>query len=394
MSEKAKATRVLEWMLSRLLLAFAAPVFLAAAVPLLEDASTIGIAVGSHAPGFSHLDQNGRPRDLQSLTGPKGLVLVFFRSADWCVYCKLQLAQLQRDLPVIRNAGLGLAAISYDSPRVLRDFALRKAVTLPLLSDHDSQTIRAFGVANRQYRKGTMIDVKTETVTYSWGDVPVYGISYPAVFILDPDGKVQWRFVSEADELRLTGAAILERSMPSVALHNRRLLDTRGQIQISTTSSNLAAGLGNRLIIGLEVKMPPAVHVYSPQVGSDYHGISWRMNRSPCWSTGDPLYPEAQWLRMKFSGEKLPVYENTVRITRELAIQPVLSASDPAVFQSFMRSCVDSQSRVTASGVLTYQACDEGQCFPPKSIPVNWNFQFLPMDRQRVAPEIRREFEP
>jgi hypothetical protein len=70
MSEKAKATRVLEWMLSRLLLAFAAPVFLAAAVPLLEDASTIGIAVGSHAPGFTHLDQTGRPRDLQYLTGP------------------------------------------------------------------------------------------------------------------------------------------------------------------------------------------------------------------------------------------------------------------------------------------------------------------------------------
>ena len=28
-------------------------------------------------------DQEGRQRDFQSLTGPNGLVLVFFRSADW-----------------------------------------------------------------------------------------------------------------------------------------------------------------------------------------------------------------------------------------------------------------------------------------------------------------------
>jgi hypothetical protein len=26
--------------------------------------------------------------------GPKGLMLVFYRSADWCPYCKTQLAEL------------------------------------------------------------------------------------------------------------------------------------------------------------------------------------------------------------------------------------------------------------------------------------------------------------
>jgi cytochrome oxidase Cu insertion factor (SCO1/SenC/PrrC family) len=50
---------------------------------LLSDASSIGLAAGTIAPRFALSDQNGRVRDLSSLAGPKGLVLVFFRSADW-----------------------------------------------------------------------------------------------------------------------------------------------------------------------------------------------------------------------------------------------------------------------------------------------------------------------
>ncbi len=42
-----------------------------------------GIAVGAAAPDFSLPDQNGRRQSLHGLMGPKGLLLVFVRSADW-----------------------------------------------------------------------------------------------------------------------------------------------------------------------------------------------------------------------------------------------------------------------------------------------------------------------
>lgn len=42
-----------------------------------------GPAVGQTIPAFEAPDQNGTARNLASLTGPKGLMLVFFRSADW-----------------------------------------------------------------------------------------------------------------------------------------------------------------------------------------------------------------------------------------------------------------------------------------------------------------------
>ncbi|MGP8244384.1 MAG: hypothetical protein ACLQVN_07675 [Bryobacteraceae bacterium] len=42
-----------------------------------------GPAVGARVPDFQLADQSGQIRNLHSLYGPKGLMLVFFRSADW-----------------------------------------------------------------------------------------------------------------------------------------------------------------------------------------------------------------------------------------------------------------------------------------------------------------------
>lgn len=44
---------------------------------------SVGLAVGQKAPEFSARDQFGRLQTLQTLQGPKGTVLLFFRSADW-----------------------------------------------------------------------------------------------------------------------------------------------------------------------------------------------------------------------------------------------------------------------------------------------------------------------
>jgi hypothetical protein len=47
------------------------------------NVDTLGPQPGQKAIGFQLPDQNGRPRDLASVAGPKGTMLVFFRSADW-----------------------------------------------------------------------------------------------------------------------------------------------------------------------------------------------------------------------------------------------------------------------------------------------------------------------
>ena len=45
--------------------------------------SEVGLRPGQPAPAFSALDQFGKTQSLDSLRGPKGTVLLFYRSADW-----------------------------------------------------------------------------------------------------------------------------------------------------------------------------------------------------------------------------------------------------------------------------------------------------------------------
>ena len=47
------------------------------------NVQALGPQVGRRIPAFTLVDQNGTPRTLRSLMGPKGLMLVLFRSADW-----------------------------------------------------------------------------------------------------------------------------------------------------------------------------------------------------------------------------------------------------------------------------------------------------------------------
>ena len=42
-----------------------------------------GPAIGTRMSAFELQDQDGKARSLQSLLGPKGAVILFYRSADW-----------------------------------------------------------------------------------------------------------------------------------------------------------------------------------------------------------------------------------------------------------------------------------------------------------------------
>jgi hypothetical protein len=47
------------------------------------DVPKLGPQVGERVPDFTLVDQSGRTRNLQSIMGSRGAMLVFIRSADW-----------------------------------------------------------------------------------------------------------------------------------------------------------------------------------------------------------------------------------------------------------------------------------------------------------------------
>lgn len=63
-------------------MAASTPGFAQPAAPAV-DTSAIGPQVGATVPPLSGVDQFGTTQSLATLSGPKGLMLVFSRSADW-----------------------------------------------------------------------------------------------------------------------------------------------------------------------------------------------------------------------------------------------------------------------------------------------------------------------
>jgi peroxiredoxin len=154
--------------------------------PLKIDVSRLGPQAGQVVPDFHLPDAQGKVWTRDSIMGPKGAMVVFSRSVDWCPYCKTQVIELQSRLGELKAQGLGLAVITYDSPAIMADFSRRRGVTFPLLSDPGSQTIKAYGILNTTVAAGTSN----------------YGIPFPGTFLIDRTGKVTSRFFEEAYQER------------------------------------------------------------------------------------------------------------------------------------------------------------------------------------------------
>src|SRR5881394_4324989 len=99
---------------------------IASLLPALANAAEevpskeIGIPIGQRAPAFTLKDQNGQEVSLDALLKKGPVALVFYRSADWCLFCKFELKHLQRNLKEFEAAGGQVVGISYDSAPILK----------------------------------------------------------------------------------------------------------------------------------------------------------------------------------------------------------------------------------------------------------------------------------
>lgn len=314
------------------------------------------LPVGAKAPDFTLPDQAGRSRTLASLMGRNGLLLYFVRSADWCIYCKAELVELEEQAKAYAARGIRVAAITYDSPEILQHFAARRGITYPLLADEGSRVIRAFGVLN-------------ETIP---ADNPAFGVPLPLTYWLDPKGVVKRRYEESGYRERASAGSILVREFSEAGVRGQQI--QAKHLQLRTSASNASLFIGGRVTLVLEVELPPKMHVYAPGV-QGYKPIVWTMADSPNWTSGQPMFPASRQLRLPAIGETVPVFEHSLRITRELTVGLRLPADG---------------TRVSVKGVLHYQACDDKVCYAPEQVPLEWTFTAAAIDNVRVPPAMRR----
>jgi peroxiredoxin len=115
--------------------------FLAAGLSAADPAAARGLAAGA-AVALSALLKKGQ------------VALVFYRSADWCPFCKKQLHYLQKNLREIEATGVQLVGISCDAPAASAAAAAKLGLTFPLLSDLAARasTRRAFATRRPRAR--------------------------------------------------------------------------------------------------------------------------------------------------------------------------------------------------------------------------------------------------
>ncbi len=331
-------------------------------VASLQMFSEVGLRPGQKAPDFSARDQFGKTQTLDTLRGPKGTVLLFYRSADWCPYCKGQLIQLQAAKERFQKQGIGLAGISYDSVEILKYFADRRKIDFPLLSDPDSQIIRKYQVLN------------AEAVG------PNAGMARPGYFFIDPEGMIREKFFEAKYRERLTGNTVLSKLFPELG---EEVSDTveAPHLQLSVGQSDRVAVPGNLVTLTAEVRLPPDVHVYAPGT-KGYKTVKLVIDPLPDFEIRQASYPSAKILYLPAIKERVPVFEGAFRIRQELKVNSMAE---------FSGALGADGKKVTVKGSLEYQACDSKICFLPATVPVEWQFQILPLDRQRAPEDIRHK---
>jgi peroxiredoxin len=325
--------------------------------PSVPDVRKLGPQVGSKAPDFALLDQNGRSRSLASLSGPKGLMLVFYRSADWCPYCKTQLAEIQRRTAALAKSGIGVAGVSYDPVPILADFSKRRGITFPLLSDPGSATIKQYGLLN---------------TTVPETNQQAFGIPFPGTFMINPQGVVTSRFFEPAYQERSTVGSILARLGNDVDAPATTISSPQIQITSFATDSTVAPGTHFSLV--LDVRPAKGVHVYAPGVVG-YKPIGLAIDGQAGLIVRDAQYPPPEDYHFKPLNEHVQVFQRPFRIVQDVAID----ASPQG------QAAVKDLTVVTIHGQLNYQACDDRVCFTPQSVPLTWTVSLRSLDRERAV---------
>jgi len=149
---------------------------------------------GANIPLLEAPDQHGTTQTLASLSGPKGLVLLFNRSFDWCPYCKAQLDNLTTVAPQFQALGFNVATITYDSIETLKTVAEDLDTDLPLLHDAATLHVTAFGILNPAYEPGHY----------------AYGIPLPGIMVVSPAGVILKKFAEEDYRVRPDFDLVLE----------------------------------------------------------------------------------------------------------------------------------------------------------------------------------------
>jgi peroxiredoxin len=101
--------------------------------------------------------------------------------------------QLQGRLDSYRQAGIGVVALTYDTPALQKKFIDKFAITYPLLSDVGAESLKNLGVLDPEYEPG---DAE-------------FGVAYPGVLIVNREQRIVGKIFIEGVKPRVDADGVL-----------------------------------------------------------------------------------------------------------------------------------------------------------------------------------------
>jgi peroxiredoxin len=138
------------------------------------------VEVGDEAPRFTAPLANGDVEEFNFLedAGDAPTVLAFFPGAFTSV-CTEELCTFQSELAAFEDVGATVYGVSVDSPFALDEFRDQEGLGFGLVSDSNKEIIDAY-------------DVEMD-----FAGLGYYGVAKRAVFVVDADGVVTYKWVSD-----------------------------------------------------------------------------------------------------------------------------------------------------------------------------------------------------
>ncbi len=169
-----------------------------------------GLFINSKAPEFKLKDQSGIDQSLKELR-KKGPVVVVFYRGNWCPYCNKELKRLQDSLQYITAKGAQVIAITPEAQEGINKTIEKTGAVFPILYDTDMKIAKAYQVSFQvedktvERYKGFGTDLLTINQQKEKAYLPV-----PAIYIINKEGSITYRFFDADYRKRLAVKDILE----------------------------------------------------------------------------------------------------------------------------------------------------------------------------------------
>lgn len=135
---------------------------------------------GEKAPGFTIPDTERKQRNLQEILKPKGATLLAFFPGAFTSVCTREMCTLRDSLAQFGNINAQVYAISVNDPWTNKAFADLNKLNFPILSDYNRDVVKMYNIYHNDF-----------------GNLKGYTVAKRSVFILDPNGVVTYKWISD-----------------------------------------------------------------------------------------------------------------------------------------------------------------------------------------------------